>query len=115
MEAWRAGAPVGAAGALARALVMANLAQPLPPPAAFPVTVVIPVRDRPITRLIEALDVDEVILFDDASTHPVPEATIRFDTRRGAAAARNAGLAAARNDLVALLDSDTLPEPGWLL
>ena len=34
--------------------------------------------------------------------------------RGGAAAARNDGLAAAKHDLVALLDSDTCPQPGWL-
>ena len=32
VRAWIDGAPVGDGGALARALVMANLAQPLPPP-----------------------------------------------------------------------------------
>ena len=33
IEAWRAGEPVGDGGALARTLVMCNLAQPLPPAA----------------------------------------------------------------------------------
>src|SRR3954462_6906226 len=80
IRAWRDGAPVGDAGALARALVMANLAQPLPPPAQIPVTAVIPVRDRSIARLLAALQVDEVIVVDDASEEPVPEATIRFTT-----------------------------------
>ena len=39
IRAWEAGEPVGDGGALARALVMANLAQPLPPPLDAPVTV----------------------------------------------------------------------------
>ena len=113
VRAWSEGAPVGDGGALARALVMANLAQPIPPPATFPVSVVIPVRNRSVARLLAALDVDEVIVVDDASDPPVA-ADIRLDRRRGAAAARNAGLAAARNGIVALLDSDTVPQPGWL-
>src|SRR5699024_3159974 len=68
IEAWRAGGPVGDGGALARALVRCNLAQPVPPPAELPhVSVVIPVRDRSIARLLRALDVAEVIVVDDAS------------------------------------------------
>ncbi len=106
-----------------RWLVMRNLAQPIPPPSpAPPVTAVIPVRDRPIERLLEALDVAEVIVVDDASeSTAVREAAeragaryIRRETRGGAGAARNDGLEAATHDLVALLDSDCIPTPGWL-
>src|SRR4051794_30658169 len=66
VRAWRAGAAVGEAGGPARALVAANLAQPIPPRAAErpPVSVVIPVRDRSIARLLAALDADEVIVVD---------------------------------------------------
>ena len=39
---------------------------------------------------------------------------LRHPTARGPAAARNAGLAAATTPLVAFLDSDVVPEPGWL-
>ena len=39
---------------------------------------------------------------------------LRHDHPRGPAAARNAGLAAATTPLVAFLDSDVLPDPGWL-
>ena len=48
IRAWEAGEPVGDGGALARDLVMANLAQPLPPPLDAKVSVVIPTRDREV-------------------------------------------------------------------
>jgi mycofactocin glycosyltransferase len=124
VRAWRDGAPVGEGGELARALVMANLAQPVPPPAPRrPVTAVIPVRDRPLARLLAALDVDEVIVVDDASEdgdsvrHEAENAGARYirrDRRGRAGAARNTGLAAASHDVVALIDSDCVPRPGWL-
>jgi mycofactocin system glycosyltransferase len=114
---------IARADAPPRWLVMRNLAQPIPPPApAPPVTAVIPVRDRAIDDLLAALDVAEVIVVDDASDGTaVRDAAeragaryIRRDTRGGAGAARNDGLEAATHDLVALLDSDTVPLPGWL-
>jgi mycofactocin system glycosyltransferase len=108
VRAWEAGEPVGDGGALARDLVMANLAQPLPPPLEAKVSVVIPTYGRVPMADVEA---DEVIVVDDASGVP---ATIHRAVRGGAAAARNDGLRAARNEIVALLDSDTVPRPGWL-
>jgi mycofactocin system glycosyltransferase len=124
IEAWRAGEPVGDGGALARTLVSCNLAQPVPPPGELPpVSVVIPVRDRSIARLLRALDVAEVIVVDDASQAPdalraEAEAAgaryLRRDRPGGAGAARNDGLGAATHDLVACVDSDCLPRPGWL-
>ena len=39
---------------------------------------------------------------------------LRRDRRGGAGAARNDGLAAASHDLVACIDSDCVPRPGWL-
>jgi glycosyltransferase involved in cell wall biosynthesis len=121
IQAWVAGDPVGADGALARALVHANLAQPLPPARPLPpVSVVIPVRDRSIAPLLAALESDDVIVVDDASSTGVvrEEAAgvryVRRDVQGGAAAARNDGLAVARHELVACLDSDTLPPAGWL-
>jgi len=39
---------------------------------------------------------------------------LRRDRSRGTGAARNAGLAAVRTPLVAFIDSDCVPRPGWL-
>jgi mycofactocin system glycosyltransferase len=121
IRAWVEGDPVGSGGALARELVRANLAQPVPPSLPLgEVSVVIPVRDRSIAALLRVLDADDVIVVDDASTTDIvrDEAVgvryIRRPLQGGAAAARNDGLAVARHDLVACLDSDTLPLPGWL-
>jgi mycofactocin glycosyltransferase len=99
-------------------------------PAESAVTVVIPVRDRPdaLRRLLVALDVTapglaEVIVVDDGSrdvtaTETVAEAAgarlVRRVTSAGPASARNTGLAEARTELVAFLDSDVVPQPGWL-
>ena len=101
--------------------------------AAFPssadpadVTVVIPVRDRhaELARCLSGLrDLPHVIVVDDASADP--EAIKRIAAEHGAAvihrpvnggpgAARNTGLAAAGTDIVAFLDSDCVPRPGWL-
>ena len=62
-----------------------------------------------------------VIVVDDGSADPAAvravagQATVlRHPVSRGPAAARNAGLAAATTPLVAFLDSDVVPEPGWL-
>ena len=108
---------VGDHGALARGLTERNLAQPIPPPHTEPVSYVIPVRDRPqlLERLLAGLHGD-VIVVDDASGDPGIErhATIVLPERRGPGAARNAGIARARHALVACLDADVLPEPGWL-
>ncbi len=124
IHAWTAGAPVGDGGALARALVMANLAQPSPPARSVPVSAVIPVRDRSVARLLAALEgFDDVIVVDDASVdgdsvrreaENARAHYIRREVRGGAGAARNEGLAVAQHDLVALIDSDCVPRPGWL-
>ncbi|WP_051324839.1 mycofactocin biosynthesis glycosyltransferase MftF [Candidatus Solirubrobacter pratensis] len=117
VEAWREGAPVGDDGALARALVHANLAQPIPPgrprfPGPDDVTIVVPARDRDVAHLTALAP--RVIVVDDGSRVPIPGAAIRHDAPRGAGAARNAGARLVTTPLVAFLDSDTHPEPGWL-
>ncbi|MGD9987362.1 mycofactocin biosynthesis glycosyltransferase MftF [Pseudonocardia sp.] len=119
-----------ASRALARRLLDGGLAQPAAPlgPLARPeradVTVVVPVKDRTagLVRLLAALptDLGGIVVVDDGSavpvdvTHDGPLTLLRNDTARGPAAARNAGLAAATTRLVAFLDSDVVPRPGWL-
>jgi len=91
-----------------------------------PVTVVVPVRNRPreladclvsLTRVYYRGLLD-VIVVDDASDPPaaVPGGVrlIRLHRPVGSAAARNAGAAECRTDLVAFLDSDCVAEPDWL-
>lgn len=67
--------------------------------------------------------VARVIVVDDGSTDPAAIRAVATDAgaevlRRegsgGPATARNEGLAAATTPLVAFLDSDVVPEPGWL-
>lgn len=118
--------------ALARRLLDAGVAHPVdPPPDAVPpaadVTVVVPVRDRPdgLARLLAAVPdgLGGLVVVDDGSVDPAAVAAVahrhgarvlRHPQARGPAAARNAGLVAATTPLVAFLDSDVVPEPGWL-
>src|SRR5215467_11708486 len=130
---WWDGAPVPArpaAQALARRLVDAGLAHPDPaggPPGPGPgdVTVVIPVRDRPaeLAGCLAGLDGMRVIVVDDGSADHAAVAAaaaaagarcLRRDRSGGTGAARNTGLAAVRTPLVAFVDSDCVPRPGWL-
>ncbi len=116
--------------ALARRLLDAGVVHPVPGGAGPPpsdVTVVVPVKDRTaaVARLLTALpaDLGGVVVVDDGSAdpdalHAVARAAgarvLRHDRPRGPAAARNAGLAAAATPLVAFLDSDVVPQAGWL-
>ncbi|MGJ7441206.1 mycofactocin biosynthesis glycosyltransferase MftF [Aquipuribacter sp. MA13-6] len=120
------------AGVLARRLTDRGLAHPeadpgLPGcPTAADVTVVVPVRDNPagLARLLASLPpVGQVVVVDDGSSDPGPTARVvtgpgrtllRHPTSRGPAAARNTGLREVRTDVVAFLDSDVVPDPGWL-
>ncbi len=124
---------------LARTLLDAGIAHPVAVPGApgpGDVTVVVPVKDRAegLARLLAALPsaLGGVVVVDDGSADPAAITTalvrgngcsgsrfhargvFRHERSRGPAAARNTGLAAARTALVAFLDSDVVPEPGWL-
>src|SRR5438093_505519 len=62
----------------------------------------------------------EVIVVDDGSSDDSAEIASRHDVnlirteRRGLSCARNAGLAAARGDIVAYIDDDAWPDRDWL-
>jgi mycofactocin glycosyltransferase len=124
-----AGAEASAAArALGGRLLDAGLAHPRPPhPAAAPdATVVVPVRNRAaaLERCLAALDAGvPAVVVDDGSADPtaVEEACRRHGARvlrrpsgDGPAAARNHALATIGTELVAFLDSDCVPQPGWL-
>ena len=99
---------------------------------AIEVSVVVPTHDRmdvlpEVLAAIEAQEAPfpfELIVVDDGSADgtaaflagresAIPPRVIRQDNR-GPAAARNAGVAAARGRLVAFLGDDTVPQRGWL-
>jgi mycofactocin glycosyltransferase len=136
---WWAGAPVPAARnarVLARRLLDAGIAHPVPDTAgpAGPgalgegdVTVVIPVLDRAaeLARCLAGLSQPRlpVVVVDDGSRDQGAIAAvaaaagarvIRRPVNGGAGAARNTGVAAADTPLVAFVDSDCVPRPGWL-
>lgn len=114
---------------LARTLLDATVAHPRPAggPSYRDVTVVIPVRDNRggLARLVPSLRGMSVIVVDDGSATPVRAKDlpgdgtadiriVRHENSRGPAAARNTGLGMCDTGFVAFLDSDVLPQRGWL-
>jgi mycofactocin system glycosyltransferase len=136
VEGWWNGTPVPdnlKARALARRLLDTGIAHPAfnatPDPAditADDITVVIPVRDRQdelASCLAGLTGLPRVIVVDDGSRNAdgvagvaaaAGASVLRRPVNGGPAAARNTGLAAAQTPLVAFLDSDCVPGPGWL-
>lgn len=129
VASWREGAHPSspAEQALARRLVDAGVAHPVPP--AVPVTgvtVVVPVRDRPgdLAACLAALGGDvPVLVVDDGSVDGAAvrriaaehgASVVRREVAGGPAAARNTGWAACPSAYVAFVDSDCRPVPGWL-
>lgn len=94
------------------------------------VSVVVPTHDRleSLRRTVKALQhqvtavVWELVVVDDGSDPALNGDLLpRLDLTRivrteggGPAAARNAGIAAARGDVVLFTDDDTEPAPGWI-
>jgi glycosyltransferase involved in cell wall biosynthesis len=92
------------------------------------ISVVVPTgRDPRLARCLAALeaqrfppDAREVIVVDDARSEEIRRLVLRFPARylesrgRGAYAARNHGVAAARGEIVAFTDADCAAPPGWL-
>jgi glycosyltransferase involved in cell wall biosynthesis len=92
-------------------------------------SVIVPTRDRPLrlaaclaSLAAQSASPDEVIVVDD-STRPDPEvarlvlaagAKLVRSGGRGPAAARNAGVRAARGEVVCFTDDDCRPDPDWL-
>jgi mycofactocin system glycosyltransferase len=116
-----------AGAALARRLTDTGLAHPMPPATVdVDATVVIPVRDRAalLSRSLAALGGRyPVVVVDDGSRDPTAVAAVasrygatlvRRPRNGGPAAARNAGLAAVRSELVAFVDSDCATSPQWI-
>ncbi|MFC5065574.1 mycofactocin biosynthesis glycosyltransferase MftF [Actinomycetospora atypica] len=119
--------------ALARLLSDAGVAHPVPSPVDAPgpadVTVVVPVKDRTdeLDRLLAAVRATApgvgIVVVDDGSADPAAtEAVVerhggrvvRHRTSRGPSAGRNTGARAGAAPVIAFLDSDVVPEQGWL-
>jgi cellulose synthase/poly-beta-1,6-N-acetylglucosamine synthase-like glycosyltransferase len=97
---------------------------------ALPVTVYVPAYNvaEYLPRCLEGLlsqtpPANEILVVDDGSRDMSAEIAakypgvtlLRHETNQGLAAARNTGMRAARNELVASVDADCVPAPDWLV
>lgn len=123
LDGWCAGRPVGESideRLFARRLLDAGLVHPVAVGGQYTpaeVTLVVPAKDNPagVARLLAATEnLTARIVVDDGSAAPLACAAVRHPAPRGPAAARNTGWRMATTELVAFLDSDTVPEPNWL-
>lgn len=130
VDRWTAGAPVpttGGGARLARRLLAAGLAHPrldavTPPFTAADVAVVVPVRGAAaqVEPTLAALGpVGEAIVVDDGSDPPLVVGSdgvraLRHEVNRGPGAARQTGWRATERPVVAFVDAEVVPEPGWL-
>jgi mycofactocin glycosyltransferase len=132
VASWWAGAQVPAgrsARLLAGRLLDGGMAHPVVFTGALSdVTVVVPARDRAqmLARCLAGLTASgqpPVIVVDDGSADPAGVAAVaaaagarlvRRAVNGGPGAARNTGFAASDTPVVAFVDSDCVPRPGWL-
>lgn len=117
-----------AEGLLARRLTDAGIAHPVPPQCAEPpdLTVIVPVRDRAaaLDRCLTGLgSAFPVLVVDDASADELGVRAVaaahgarvlRLADNRGPGGARNAGVRHATSEVLAFVDSDTVPDPAAL-
>ena len=112
--------PGPAAQPLVERLLDTGAAHPRPVGGRFgpaDVTVVIPVRDHDPRGTLAALGPVAAVVVDDGSVEAVlaPGAeVVRHERPQGPAAARMAGAARVTTPLVAFVDADCVPAPGWL-
>lgn len=113
---------------LARRLIDNGMAHPRPRQESPQpgVTVVIPTRDRAtmLDRCLARMATSaRVVVVDDGSHDPATVADVcakhgaellPLASNQGPAAARNAGLSIAQTELLAFVDADCIPRPGWL-
>jgi len=131
-ECFRTSVPLKSPLSLFDRLCQAGLLEWKPPDEVFEpfVSIIVAVYNRAdqIDSCIESLlGLDyprsryEIIVVDDASEDGTPEVVSQYDVNLvvleqngGQSAARNAGVAVAKGEIVAFVDSDCIAEAGWL-